>query len=52
MSGQRLSALFPLREFCSVTNLNFNYLARHVFLEFLFDKNRYYESVWDWFETL
>ena len=24
-------------------------LACHVCLEFLFDKNRYYESVWDWY---
>ena len=41
----RFSALFSLRKFCSVANLNFKCLAWHVCLEFLFDKNMYYESV-------
>ena len=41
MSAQRLSALFPLRKFFSVVNLNLN-------RELLFDKKRNYESVWDW----
>ena len=45
VSAQRLSALFPLRKFCPVANLNFKCSAWLVFLEFLCDKNRYYESV-------
>ena len=45
VSAQRLSALFSLRAVCPVANLNFKCLAGHVFLEFLFDKNRCYESV-------
>ena len=49
MSAQRLSALFPLRKFFSVANLNFKFLARHVCLVFLFDINKYYENVLDYF---
>ena len=33
-----LSALFLLRKFCSVAHLNFNCLAWHICLEFLFEK--------------
>ena len=47
VSAQRMSALFPLRKFCSVNNFNFKRPARHVCFEFPFDKNRFYESVWD-----
>ena len=47
VSAQRLTTLFPLRKCCSVANLNINCLARHVCLEILLNKNRYYKSVWD-----
>ena len=45
LSTQKLSALTPLFKF-SVANLNFKCLASHVYLVFLFDKSRYFESVW------
>ena len=48
VSARRLLALFPLRKFCSVANLNINCFAWLVCLKFLFDKDSYYESVWDW----
>ena len=38
VSAQRLSALFPLRRFCSVANLNLKYLSLHICLESLFNK--------------
>ena len=47
MSAQRSSALFPLSLFCSVAYRQFKFLAWQVCLDFLFDKNRFYENVWD-----
>ena len=48
MSAQKLSALIPLLKFYSVVSLNFKCLDWLVRLKFVFGKNRYYESVWDW----
>ena len=39
--------MFPFRKFCSVINLYFKCLTRRVCLEFLFDKNKFFESVCD-----
>ena len=44
VSVQRFLALFPLRKFCSAANLYFKCFACRVCLEFLFDKNMYFES--------
>ena len=41
MSAQRLSTLFPFRNFYYVANILFKCLARHVCLEFLFDNNKF-----------
>ena len=48
MSDQRLSALFPLHNFCSVANLTFKCPAVHIKLELMFDEIKFYENVWDW----
>ena len=48
VSAQRLSAIFPLPKLCSVAYVNFKCRVWYFCIEFLFDKNRYYESVWDW----
>ena len=47
LSALRLWALFPLRKFCSVADLKRKLYDRLVCLDFLFDKNRCYENVWD-----
>ena len=39
---------FCCRKFCSVISLKFKCPARNVCLDFLLDKNKYNESVWDW----
>ena len=44
---KRFSDFFQLRNFNSVANLKFKCLAEHVYLKFLFDKNRYVEIEWD-----
>ena len=33
VSAEKLSALFPLRQFCSVANLKFKYFAWHLCLD-------------------
>ena len=42
VSALKLSALYPLRQFCSVANLKFNYFAWHVCLDWNF--NETYEN--------
>ena len=47
-TGVWLSGLFALRKFCSIAKLNFQCFNCHFCLGCLFDKNMYYENVWDW----